>query len=85
MSVTVQTGQRDSADMQRHQAPDRCEALWSDCWPDCSDRVQDPDVVDATARRNAPRIVLGEIGRVLAVILIAIATIEFALNAYQIH
>lgn len=50
-----------------------------DCWPGWVD-AGDGDAAEESARANAPAIVFGEIGRVLLVILAAIAAIHVSLD-----
>ena len=55
----------------------------SDCWPDWAD-AGDPALAEESARKNAPGIVFGEIGRVLLVILAVIAVIQITLDMLRI-
>ena len=54
-------------------------------WPQWSASVEDDATLNILAQKNAPRIVLGEAARVLAVILVAVAVINVALTAFHIH
>ena len=57
----------------------------TDYWPEWTASVEDDATLNIVAQKNAPRIVFGEIARVLAVILVAVAVINIALGAFNIH
>ena len=57
----------------------------SDCWPDCCPSEEDAESLEAAARLNTPSIVLGDIGKVLGVVVVAIFLIDLGLYALHIH
>ena len=85
LSAMAQSDVRMAINTQCKQPADRYQERWSDCWPDWSTSVEDAEVIKVQAEKNAPRVVFAEIGRVLAVILIAIVAINVALGAFNIH
>jgi hypothetical protein len=57
----------------------------SDYWPEWTASVEDDATLNIMAQKNAPRIILGEAARMLAVMLVAVAVINVALGAFHIH
>lgn len=64
---------------------DRREERWSDCWPDWSNGVEALEDIDVLAQKNSPRVVFAEIGRVLAVTLVAVVVVNVALSVFHVH
>jgi hypothetical protein len=63
----------------------RHEERRSDCWPDWSGEVEDPAVIEAVARENAPAIVFGDVVRLLGMTFIVITVIDLSLKAFHLH
>ena len=61
------------------------ERPWSDCWPDSVNSVENVEMLDEAARKNAPGIVFREVAVLLGVVLAFIVAIEVTLNVLQIH
>jgi hypothetical protein len=66
--------------------PQHChEERPSDCWPNWSGEVEDPAVIEAIVRENAPAIVFGDVVRLLGMTFIVITFIDLSLKAFHLH
>jgi hypothetical protein len=63
----------------------RREERGSDCWPDLSGEAEDPAVIEAVVRENAPAIVFGDVVRLLGMTFIIITVIDLSLKAFHLH
>jgi hypothetical protein len=63
----------------------RHEERGSDCWPDWSGEAEDPAVIEAVVRENAPAIVFGDVVRLLGMTFIIITVIDLSLKAFHLH
>ena len=84
LSAMAQSDVRMAMDTSRKQPVDQRQERCSDCWPDWSTSAEDAEVIKVLVEKNSPRVVFAEIGRVLAVILIAIVAINITLDAFHI-
>ena len=64
------------------EAPRVCrEERGSDYWPDWPCNVEEPAVIEASIRNNAPAIVFGDIVRLLGMTFLIITVIDLSLRA----
>ena len=63
-------------------APESPRHSESDCWPDWPADVEEPEVIEAAVRQNAPAIVFGDIVRLLGMTFAVMTVIDLSLKIF---
>jgi hypothetical protein len=73
------------SEMAPEPAQHRHDGHRSDCWPDCSGKVEELAATEVSVRENTPAIAFGDIVRLLGMTFIIITITDLSFKAFHFH